>query len=92
MSLGTMGLGTWGVRQDTMQTIAPAQQRVPLLTAGTSPVTPRGNPIGIRGGVNLSGFGTSGTLYGKASLGFIASLIVLIVLAYMWTRNEQGGG
>jgi len=35
---------------------------------------------------------SDGDMVGEASIGFVAVLIVGIVLFYVWTRNVQGGG
>lgn len=77
-------------RQDTMASLPAPQQNAPALTAGTAPVSPRG--IVVRGGAGVAGFGNDSLFYGRMSLGFVASLVVVLVLAYMWTRNVQGGG
>jgi energy-converting hydrogenase Eha subunit B len=61
------------------------------MTAGTMPVVPRGNFV-VSGDAAASGFGNDSLIYGRLSLGFVASLIVFVGLAYVWTRNIQGGG
>lgn len=77
-------------RQDTMTSLPAKTQNAPALTAGTAPVTPRG--FVVQGGAGAAGFGNDSLLYGRLSLGFVASLVVVLVLGYVWTRNVQGGG
>jgi len=70
----------------------PAQQAQPLITASRTPALPRTNPIRLQGNFTAAGFGNQSELGGKLSLGFVASIVVVLVLGYMWTRNVQGGG
>jgi hypothetical protein len=85
------GMGYGNVRQDTMRSLPARSQNAPTLTASTSAISPRGNAV-VQTSAGVAGFGTDGILYGRMSLGFVASLVVLLALAYMWTRNVQGGG
>ena len=70
----------------------PTQQNAPLITAARLPPQPRRNPVVLSGQASGAGYGVDSTFSGKLSLGFLASIVVLLVFAYMWTRNVQGGG
>jgi hypothetical protein len=83
---------SYATRVDTIVQGNSPTQRTPSITASSVPVTPKGNPVSFGASASGSAFGTSGVLYGRMSLGFIASVVFLLVLAYMWTSNVQGGG
>jgi hypothetical protein len=86
------GMGFANPRQMTMNSAPAPQQKAPALNAGRLPVTPRGNVITAQANAGVGGFGNDGILYGRMSLGFVGSLVILLTLAYVWTRNVQGGG
>ena len=97
MNFLSQGMGYGNPRQDTMRSMPAPVQNAPAITAGTSLVKPTGvvtksGNVAAQGGFGVSGFGNDSLVYGRMSLGFVASLVVLLALAYMWTRNVQGGG
>ena len=91
MNFISSGLGYANPRRDTMQSVAPRGQNAPALTASKMPVSPTARVV-VSGGAQGSAFGNDALVSGRLSLGFVASLIVILALAYMWTRNVQGGG
>lgn len=64
----------------------------PSMTAARYPTMQRINPVAVGGNANAAGFGVQSDFSGKLSLGMVGSIVVLLVLLYMWTRNVQGGG
>lgn len=50
-------------------------------------------PSGATRGLPLDGrYGSDQVMGGRLSLGMIQVALILLVLAYLWTRNVQGGG
>jgi hypothetical protein len=85
--------GSYSTRVDPAAVSAPPSQRSqPVITASKVPALPRTNPIALSGQASAAGFGSESQFSGKLSLGMIASIVVGLVLLYMWTRNVQGGG
>lgn len=91
MQFISTGMGYANPRRDTMQSVAPRAQNAPAMTAAKMPVSPTANVV-VSGSAQGSAFGNDALINGRLSLGFVATLIVLLALAYTWTRNVQGGG
>jgi hypothetical protein len=83
--------GTYNNRVDPGSVSAPPQVQAPVITASRVPSPARGNTASFGGGVYARGYGVNSNFNGNLSLGFIASIVVLIMLFYAWTRNVQGG-